>query len=67
MDNVLSYHVLHGRTGRWLAEDEHTWTNDLTCSAAFTSAELAQVIGERETDPLDSIYVMACLGMISTD
>lgn len=60
MDNVLSYHVFDGQ--KWLADDEKTWTNDFHSSANFTSAELAQDIGEREGKDDRIIYVMACLG-----
>jgi hypothetical protein len=58
--NVLSYHVFDGR--QWLSDDEHTWTADYNSAAHFTNAKLAQDIGERESGPDRTIYVMACLG-----
>jgi hypothetical protein len=58
--DVLSYHVFDGRM--WLADDEHSWTNDFHGSASFMDAKLAQDIGEREARENRSIYVMGCLG-----
>lgn len=59
--NILSYHVLNGITGKWLADDEHSWTQSFTDSAAFTKADLAQDIANRETKPHGVFYVMACM------
>lgn len=61
---VLSYHVYTTRDGGlWLADDERTWTSRFLEGAAFTSAELATDIGEREgTHSDDTIYVFACMG-----
>lgn len=35
--------------GLWLADDEHSWTSDITEAASFTSAAIAAQIMERET------------------
>ncbi len=60
--NILSYHVFDGR--KWLADDEHQWTDDFHESASFTDAKLAQDIGEREARKDCAIYVMGCLGTL---
>lgn len=60
--HILSYHVLNGINGKWLDADEHSWTTSYLDSAAFSSAKLAQDVGERETGPTGIIYVMACMG-----
>lgn len=64
MENVLSYHVLNGINGKWLDADEHSWTTAFTDSAGFSSAKLAQDVGEREAGPDGIIYVMACMGYV---
>lgn len=63
MEDVLSYHVYTTRDGGlWLSDDEKHWTSRFLESAAFTSARLANDIGEREATEADTIYVMACMG-----
>ena len=58
--NILSYHVFDGQ--KWLADDEHSWTDSYHDSVCFTDPKLAQDIGEREAGFNRAIYVMACLG-----
>jgi len=60
MIESLGYHIFDGR--KWLADDEHSWTDDFHSSACFTDAKLAQDIGEREAGKDGVIYVMSCLG-----
>lgn len=61
MENVLSYHVYRDSgIAKWLADDEHTWTTEFTCSAAFTSWELADDVAKRECGD-DTFYVFACM------
>lgn len=59
MDNILGFYVFDGR--QWLADDEKTWTNDFYSAASFTTANMANAIGEREEGDR-VIYVLACLG-----
>ncbi len=62
MENVLSYHVFCTVRG-WLQDDEKTWGTSFDTSANFTSNELADDIGERESPRANqTYYVMACMG-----
>ena len=65
MENVLSYHVFCTVRG-WLQDDEKTWGRSFETSATFTAHELAQNIGERESqgDTAPTPYVMACMGLL---
>jgi hypothetical protein len=58
MTNVLSYHVFNSETGRWLGDDEKTWTHEFHESAEFMSFEIANDIMQREGGD----YVFACMG-----
>lgn len=62
MDNILGYYVFDPSRG-WLQDDEKTWAFDFHGACAFTEAELANDIGERQSpQPAQTFYVLACLG-----
>lgn len=63
-DNVLGYYVFDNQRG-WLQEDEQTWAFDFAGGAEFTSLELADAIGKRQSTNInDTFYVFACMGSV---
>ena len=62
MPNILGYHVFDQARG-WLEDDEKSWTPDFGASACFSTAELANDLGERQSPGVtETFYVMAVLG-----
>lgn len=57
--HILSYHVYNN--GKWLADDEKSWSVRFSDAAEFTSYELADDIAKRETSQGKSFYVFACM------
>lgn len=58
---IHTYHVMDGNSGKWLADDERSWTADFQEAAAFLDAKLAQDIAVRELGEKGFYYVMACM------
>lgn len=62
--NVLNYAVFDSVSESWLQDDEKSW-GGWNGAAAFTEAQLAQDIGDRENeDGKRTLYVMAVLGTL---
>lgn len=61
MDNILGYYVFDQSKGGWLQDDEKSWSQDFYGANSFTTADLANAIGERECEK-GGFYVLACLG-----
>lgn len=60
MDNILGFHVF--LDGKWLCDDEKSWSSNFHNSASFSTWELADDIGKRELGDDSSFYVFACMG-----
>lgn len=61
MPNILGYYVFNASHG-WLGEDEKSWTSSFHDACEFTSHELANDIGERQSSRTETFYIFACLG-----
>jgi hypothetical protein len=59
--NVLGYYVFDPARG-WLQDDADTWAFDFHGGREFHGAKEAHEAAERLTGPLQSFYVLACLG-----
>lgn len=61
MDNILGFYVFDASRG-WLQDDEKTWAFDFHGANSFNDAQLANDVGERQSDADHTFYVLACLG-----
>ena len=56
---IAEYVIWNDTRGRWLADDEKSWTAKSTSGAAvFTDSQLAEEVRERETEGTDATYTM---------